>query len=134
MLRTVLTRSHHLNEVNVTMTRYLFTLETESESVADAQTRALTDNLREIKGVQNAERSKINENTMDLGTVISVLATSGAALALAQGLADWLRSRRSTKLVIERDNSSGSIKLMIEQIDPETAKQITEMIRNGQPT
>ena len=59
--------------------------------------------------------------TMDIGAIIGVVATSGASLAIAQGLADWLRRRRGTKLRIERDPASGSIKAEIENIDPEIA-------------
>ena len=113
------------------MDRYLLTVETESESVAGAQAGALADDLREIIGVEEAQRTKISTDTMDLGTVISVIATSGAALALAEGLADWLRSRRSTTIYIERDSPSGSIKMHVNQIDPESAKQIIESVRNG---
>ncbi|MCG8295276.1 effector-associated constant component EACC1 [Pseudomonas entomophila] len=116
------------------MAQLFFTVEAESESIADAQARSLTDSLREIKGVEDAERKKRSKDTMDLGTVISVLATSGAALALAQGLADWLRLRRSVTVVVEQDDSAGRIKYLVEQIDPETAKQIIELIKNGQST
>lgn len=111
------------------MNQYFFTLDAESERTADIQARTLTDHLREITGVENAERMKRSENTMDLGTIISVVATSGATLALAQGIADWLRSRRSTKLVIERDPSTNSIKVTVDNIDPESSKQIIESIR-----
>lgn len=111
--------------------QYIFTIETESERDADVQARALADNFREIEGVESSERKKQNENTMDLGTIISVLATSGATLALAQGIADWLRSRRNTSLTIERDVSANSIKVTVERIDPESAKQIIELIRNA---
>lgn len=111
--------------------QYFFTIEAENEQAADVRARTLTDNLREIKGIVSADRIKKNVNTMDLGAIIGVLATSGATLALAHGTADWLRSRRSTTLVIERDGSSDSIKATLNQIDPETAKQIIELIRSA---
>ncbi|MFM0451675.1 hypothetical protein PQR21_14910 [Paraburkholderia nemoris] len=108
---------------------YLLNLEADSERASDTQARAFTDSLREIEGVEKAERLKENKNTMDLGTIITVLASSGATLALSQGIADWLRSRRSTKLTIERDASTDSIKATVEGIDPDTAQQIVELIR-----
>ena len=111
--------------------QYIFTVEAESERAADVQARALADNFRELEGVESSERKKKNENTMDLGTIISVLATSGATLALAQGIADWLRLRRNTNLIVERDKSANSIKVTVEQIDPVSAKQIIELIRDA---
>jgi hypothetical protein len=111
--------------------QYFITLESESEQAADVGAQTLADNLREIKGVLSADRIKENKNTMDLGAIIGVLATSGATLALAQGIADWLRLRRSTTLVIEKDGATNSIKATVNQIDPEAAKRIIEMIRNS---
>ncbi|MBP0595020.1 hypothetical protein J8I87_36240 [Paraburkholderia sp. LEh10] len=108
------------------MDEYRLCLESDEESTASAQARNLADELRQITGIERAEREKKTEGTMDLGTVISILATSGATLALAQGIADWLRSRRGTKLIVERDASSGSLKATIEGIDPESAKQVIE--------
>ena len=113
------------------MDHYSIFVEAKNEKDADVQTRSLADNFREISGVESSERKKMDENTMDLGTIVSIVATSGATLALAHGIADWLRSRRSTKLTIERDLSTNSIKSVVDQIDPETAKQIIELIRNA---
>lgn len=111
--------------------QYFLTLQCDSEQEGDVEARKLTDNLREISGIVSAERVKKNDNTMDLGTIIGVIATSGATLALAQGVADWLRSRRTTTLVIERDSATNSIKATVNQIDPESAKRIIEMVRNA---
>lgn len=110
---------------------YIIKIKSESERSSDVGTSVLADNLREIEGVVSADRVKKNDSTMDLGAIISVLATSGATLALAQGIADWLRSRRSTTLVIERDGATNSIKVTVSQIDPEAAKRIIETIRNA---
>lgn len=107
---------------------YIIKIESESERSSDVGTSVLADNLREIVGVVSVDRFKKNDSTMDLGAIISVLATSGATVALAQGIADWLRSRRSTTLVIERDGATKSIKATVSQIDPEAAKRIIELI------
>ncbi|WP_192553517.1 effector-associated constant component EACC1 [Pseudomonas sp. IzPS59] len=111
--------------------QYLLTIEAENDRDSDSQARALADKVRELKGVESSDRKKSNENTMDLGAIISVIATSGASLALAQGLADWLRMRRTTNLTIERNLSTNSIKVIVERIDPETAKQIVELVRSA---
>lgn len=121
-----------LSEGNMKMDRYSIVVDAQNERDADVQARSLADSSREISGVESAERKKATDNTMDLGTIVSIVATSGATLALAQGIADWLRSRRSTKLIIERDVSTDSIKATVEKIDPETAKQIIELVLNAQ--
>jgi Effector Associated Constant Component 1 len=114
----------------MTSNQYFLSVEEGSDRDADMQTRILADNLREIIGVQQADRIKRTEGTMDLGTIISVLATSGATIALAQGAADWLRQRRSGKLTIERDATTNSIKAIVENIDPDAAIRIVELIRD----
>ncbi|MFC4706793.1 effector-associated constant component EACC1 [Paraburkholderia caffeinitolerans] len=109
---------------------YCFSVAAESERDADVHARALADSLREITGVMQAEREKQNKNTMDLGVIINILATSGATVALAKGVADWLRSHRACKLTIERDVTANSIKATVENIDPDSAKRIIEMIKS----
>ena len=64
---------------------------------------------------------------MDIGTIVQVVATSGATLALAQGIAAWLRARRGVTLRIERDGKSGSVKTEVEGIDPATAMRMSSM-------
>jgi hypothetical protein len=66
---------------------YEFTIEAENQAVAGNCANALADTLREADGVLKRVRVKADADTMDLGSVVSVLATSGAALAIAQGLA-----------------------------------------------
>lgn len=107
---------------------YFITIQSESEQAADVGARSLADSLREINGIVSADRIKRNDSTMDLGAIVGVIAASGATLALAQGLADWLRLRRSTTVVVERYGPNNSIKATISQIDPEAAKQIFEVI------
>lgn len=68
---------------------------------------------------------------MDLGTVVSVIATSGATLAIAQGLAAWLRARRGVTVEVEKDSKSASLKAAVAGIDPEFAVRIVELIRGG---
>ena len=93
--------------------------------------RGLADDLREASGVLTADRRKDDQSTMDLGSVVAVVATSGAALAIAQGIADWLRRRRGATLKIERDPTSGAIKALVENVDPATAVRITEIVRGA---
>ena len=111
---------------------YWFAVGAEDEAAADRCARALADVLGEADGVLEAVREKINRQTMDLGTIVSVIADSGATLAIAQGLAVWLRQRRGATVTVERDGKAGSVKAAVAGLDPEAAVRIIEMIREGQ--
>jgi Effector Associated Constant Component 1 len=110
---------------------YRFTVEAEDQAAAGRSATALADALREADGVLEALRVKADNHTMDLGMVVSVLATSGATLSIARGLAAWLRARRGVTLKVERDGKSGSLKAAVAGIDPEAAVSIVEIIRAG---
>jgi Effector Associated Constant Component 1 len=68
---------------------------------------------------------------MDLGAVVTLLTTSGATLALARGLAAWLRARRGVSVTIERDGKSGSRKAAVHGFDSEAAVRIVEIVRQS---
>jgi hypothetical protein len=109
---------------------YKFTVISEDQAVAGRGATALADILREARGVVEADRSKeAGTPTMDLGAIISVVATSGATLAIAQGVSAWLRARRGVTLTIEKDSKSGSLKAAVGGIDPEVAVRIVELVR-----
>ena len=101
------------------------------QSTSTQEARRLADTLRETDGVLAADRRKTERETMDLGSVVAVIATSGAAVAMAEGVADWLRRRRGTHLTIERHSGSHSIKMEVEGIDPEVAVRITELVHEA---
>jgi len=67
---------------------------------------------------------------MDLGAIVTVIATSGATLAIARGIAAWLRARKQASITIERDDKTGSIKAVVAGIDPEAAVRIADVVRN----
>jgi hypothetical protein len=95
---------------------------------ANAGARSLADRLREAEGVIEAQQVKADPVSQDLGTIVQVIAGSGAGLALAQGVAAWLRARRGVSLEIRRDARSGSIKAEVHGIDPQTALRIVELV------
>jgi hypothetical protein len=110
---------------------YLLNIRCEDQALAGASTVALTDTLQELEGVL-AERSKAaGASTMDLGATISVIATSGATLAIAQGVSAWLRARRGVTLTVEKDSETESLKAAVSGIDPNAAERIVELIRGG---
>lgn len=110
---------------------YRFTVKAEDQAAAGRSAIALADMLREADGVHQAVREKVDESTLDLGTIVSVMATSGAMLAIARGLAAWLQARRGVTVTIERTRKAGSLKAAVKGLDPETAARIVEIIREG---
>lgn len=112
----------------MTNERYRIIVEAGDDRAAGQGARSLSDDLREIKGVLEADREKGEQPTMDLGAIVTIIAASSATLAIAQGVADWIRRHRGTILKIERDPKADSIKVAIENIDPEAALRITETI------
>jgi hypothetical protein len=75
-------------------------------AAASGAAGGLADRLREIAGVESAERGRERDDTMDLGTIVTVVATSAAATAVAQGIAAWLKARRGTKLRVTRPDGT----------------------------
>ena len=110
---------------------YEFTVQSDDEQSADEATVTLIDDLREVPGLSRIGRRKSSDSTMDLGAIVTVIASSGATLALARGVADWLRARRQTRLKIEIKDGSRSIKVEVANIDPEAAGRIIEDVRGG---
>jgi Effector Associated Constant Component 1 len=106
-------------------------IQADDERAAGQAARSLADELREVPGVLDAERHKEEQSTMDLGAIVTIVATSSATVAVARGVADWLRRRRGTRLVIRKDPQSGSIKAEVENIDPAAAMRIVELVRGG---
>jgi hypothetical protein len=109
---------------------YKFLIEDLDQASASRATTSLGDCLNEIDGVIEANRSKGDSATMDLGTIVTVIATSGATLAIAQGIAAWLKARRGVSLIIERNGTTGSMKATVAGLDPDAAIRITEIIRS----
>jgi Effector Associated Constant Component 1 len=105
---------------------YQFTIESSDEQFAGQEAVSLADDLREVAGVSNVQRRKASQSTMDLGAIVTIIASSGATLAVARGIADWLRARRGTRLRIEIKEGSRSIKAEVDNIDPEAAGRIVE--------
>jgi hypothetical protein len=99
----------------------------DEDSAAEGLSAAfIEDGAREIDGVLKVERRKPNADTMDLGNIVEIVFTSGATIALAQGLAGWLKARRGAKVIVEKTQDAASIKTIVSGIDPATAERIVE--------
>lgn len=101
-------------------TTWTIRVEDADAAAAGRAAGALADRLRETEGVESAERSKARDDTMDLGAIITVIAGSAAATAIAQGIAAWLKARRGTKLRVTRPD--GTV-VELDGVDPETGLQ-----------
>ncbi len=110
---------------------YRFVVAAEDQATAGRGAQALADALREAEGVLEADRQKADQDTQDLGAIVTAVATSGATLAIAQGIAAWLRARRGVTVEIEQESKAGSIKAAVQGIDPKTAERIVEAIRRS---
>jgi hypothetical protein len=107
---------------------YKIVVQASNEAEAAQGARELADELREIDGVLGSQREKQAFAAMDLGSIVQVVISSGAAVAIAQGIADWIRRTRGVHLVIERGPNSDSLKVDISNIDPEAAVRISEIV------
>ena len=109
--------------------QYRFSVSTQDAATACRYAEGLGDALREIDGVVSADREKTERDTMDLGTVVVALASSGSAVAIARGIAAWLATRQGVSIVLERNVASGDIKAIATGIDAQTAIRIAEIIK-----
>jgi CHAT domain-containing protein len=70
---------------------------------------------------------------MQLGAILAVVLSTAAVMAMARGIAGWLRRKKSASLIIARGPGAGSVKAEVENIDPAAAARIVELIlTNGE--
>jgi len=108
---------------------YEIRIQAEDDRAAQQATRSLADHLREVSGVLSVDRHKDDHGTMDLGVIVNVVITSGATLALARGIADWLRLTPKSNLTITHDLKTKSIKVEVNNINSADAVRILEIIK-----
>jgi hypothetical protein len=63
----------------------------------------LADHIRQTLPETRLKLDRNDPNTMDLGTTLSLVLAAPAAVALAKGIADWMRRQAAPKLVIITD-------------------------------
>jgi hypothetical protein len=75
------------------------------EKVADADRDALTGELQsEVESVSPGvavSRLSDGRRTLDAGTIIQIVLNAGALVAIAKGIADWLRMHQGAEIKIE---------------------------------
>src|SRR6266704_1410041 len=100
-------------------TSYRFEVKAEGQDVAGRSAVSLADTLREVAGVLEVKSTKADDHTMDLGAIVTAIVTSGATLAIARGLAAWLRARRGVTVTVVRKSKDESLKVAVTGVDPE---------------
>ena len=109
--------------------KYRIVIVAEDVAGSGSGAKALTDILMQVDGVLQVEREKVDPASMDLGTIVTAIAASGATLAIARGIAAWLQARRGASITIERDGATGSIRAAVAGIDPSLVVRIAEIVR-----
>jgi hypothetical protein len=109
-------------------TSYRFEVKAEGQDDAGRSTELLADRLGEIDKVREVRRTKADDQTMDLGTILTVIVSSGATLAIARGIAAWLRARRGVTVTIWRTTKDESLKVAVTGVDPEAGLRVVEHV------
>jgi Effector Associated Constant Component 1 len=99
------------NGEEMTTESYQLAVEAADDRAAGEAARYLSDDMREVEGVIEAERKKADHGMMDLGSIVTVVASSGATLALARGVAEWIRTRLPV-LVIRFPHLGGNSRII----------------------
>jgi len=73
---------------------------TDDLSFANRRIQELASALAEEEPSVSITQRRANESTMDLGATLAILLSSGAVIAIAKGIADWLRRRPEVILKI----------------------------------
>jgi hypothetical protein len=80
--------------------------------------------LTSVQGVTEVVQHKEQPGTMDFGASLAVVLGTGASVALAKGIADWLRGHRKAMITIV--NESG--KIVVENVTGAEANKILETV------
>jgi hypothetical protein len=107
---------------------YVFEVKADDSATASRAAVSLADALREADGVLKAVRSKADDETMELGTIVSIVAASGSTLAVARGIATWLTGRRGVSLRVKKTPKTGELIVELKGIDPAAAVRIMEIV------
>jgi hypothetical protein len=110
------------------MTDYSFTVAASDAAAANRHAESLSDLLRGVDGVLSVARTKPDVDSMDVGTVVGLIAESAATLAIARGISAWLKSRNGVDIFIRRRGKSESLKTVITGLDPDSAARIVNTI------
>lgn len=98
----------------------------EDRAASNESAQFIVDAARQTEGVVEATRVKGDTTSMDTGSIVQIVLSSGAMVTIARGLVAWLKARRGASLVIETGAGAESIRTIVKGIDPATAERIVE--------
>lgn len=104
--------------------QYEFLLETASPAETQKIIKSLMDQIATADETLEPVRVKDNDDTMDLGATIAVLATSAAATAIATGIKIWLSKHQGAKVTVKKDGT-----VTASGITSKDAVRITEAVQ-----
>jgi hypothetical protein len=106
-------------------TEYEISFENLSPARADQYAQELVTAIRASDPNIIVERKKPDSSTMDLGATISAIVASGAALAIARGIENWLRMRKGTSITVK--NKTGS--MTVRNVSSKDAERLLELFK-----
>jgi small-conductance mechanosensitive channel len=84
---------------------YIVEIHSASLRMAGALASSLEKQLKE-QGFSQVKKTKESPETMDLGTVLTAVVASGAATALANGIAAWLQKNLGASVTIKKNGET----------------------------
>lgn len=108
-----------------------FIVEDEDDAAANASAKDLAEVLLLADGVEKVTRVKEDEESLDLGTTVVALASSGAAIWIARGIATWLGQRRKAKVTVITKVGSEMTTVIAENISSNDAVRVTQQTAPG---
>lgn len=104
-------------------------VEAEDAGRADRLASELEVHLRAASPETTIGRRSAGEGRMDLGTILTVVISSGAATAIASGIGSWISKRGTAKLSIKADGE-----LIAENITSSDVLKLSQlMVSRSQP-
>ena len=69
-------------------------------------------------------RKRTDDDAQDVGTILIILLGSKVGIELAKGMADWLRQRNTSKIVVR----SGDKSVELDHLSVKSAKELVEKL------
>lgn len=90
-------------------TEFFITFPNEGPNIAGENVIDLQKHLAAVAPNVNLDRKKTDNNSQDIGTILTVILAGPAVVALAKGISDWLAKQASKPKLIIRDGQGNTI-------------------------
>jgi hypothetical protein len=108
------------------MAEFELTVSAGTTAQSNVYVQELATKIRKATPSVSVSRHKIDGSTMDLGATLAVILSSGAALAVAKGIADWLRKRQTASVIITKSGHE-IVKVDAKNISDFTVERLAEL-------